>query len=120
MGSPEFEEFLDFLGERIKLKDWNHFAGGLDLKRGTTGKMSLFSKWKNNECMFHVSTMLPFSDTDKQQLERKRHIGNDLVVIAFLDVGAVWKPSLLTSRQIRKFFQYRKRTKRKMILKLTF
>jgi len=100
VGSTEFEEFLDFLGERIKLKDWNHFPGGLDLKRGTTGKMSLFSHWKNNECMFHVSTLLPFSPTDQQQLERKRHIGNDLVVIAFLDQNATWRPSLLTSRQI--------------------
>jgi hypothetical protein len=25
---------------------------------------------------FHVSTMLPFNEQDKQQLERKRHIGN--------------------------------------------
>ena len=33
--------------------------------------------------MFHVSTLLPFFPADPQQVERKRHIGNDLVVIIF-------------------------------------
>ncbi len=31
-GSPAFEEFLDFLGERIKLKGWTFYKGGLDVK----------------------------------------------------------------------------------------
>jgi hypothetical protein len=31
--------------------------------------------------MFHVSTELPFSETDEQQLHRKRRIGNDLGVL---------------------------------------
>lgn len=33
--------------------------------------------------MFHVSTMLPFTVGDTQQLQRKRHIGNDIVAIIF-------------------------------------
>ena len=34
--------------------------------------------------MFHVSTLLPFKEKgDNQQLERKRHIGNDIVAIVF-------------------------------------
>lgn len=35
--------------------------------------------------MFHVSTLLPHSAINRQQLERKRHIGNDVVVIVFQD-----------------------------------
>ncbi len=35
--------------------------------------------------MFHVSTLLPHSAVNRQQLERKRHIGNDVVVIVFQD-----------------------------------
>ncbi len=31
-GSPEFDEFLNFLGETIDLKDWDRYAGGLDTK----------------------------------------------------------------------------------------
>jgi hypothetical protein len=29
-GSPNFEEFLTFLGEKIQLKGWNGYAGELD------------------------------------------------------------------------------------------
>ena len=31
--------------------------------------------------MWHVSTYLPFSDVNSQQLERKRHLGNDIVLV---------------------------------------
>lgn len=30
--SPEFEEFLDFLGKRVTLKGWTGYRGGLDVK----------------------------------------------------------------------------------------
>lgn len=33
--------------------------------------------------MFHVSTLLPYTVGDLQQLQRKRHIGNDIVAIIF-------------------------------------
>jgi hypothetical protein len=33
--------------------------------------------------MFHVSTYIPFHGADAQQVERKRHLGNDVVVIIF-------------------------------------
>ncbi|TNN02723.1 hypothetical protein fugu_010210 [Takifugu bimaculatus] len=33
--------------------------------------------------MFHVATKLPFTDGDPQQLQRKRHIGNDIVALVY-------------------------------------
>lgn len=30
--SPQFEEFLDFIGERVELDNWPRFRGGLDVK----------------------------------------------------------------------------------------
>lgn len=30
--TPAFERFLDFLGERVRLKGWTGFRGGLDVK----------------------------------------------------------------------------------------
>jgi hypothetical protein len=33
--------------------------------------------------MFHVSTLLPFFPEDPQQVERKRHLGNDVVIVIF-------------------------------------
>ena len=36
--------------------------------------------------MYHVSTYLPFDKVNEQQLERKRHLGNDVCVLIYLDV----------------------------------
>lgn len=67
-GSPLYEEFLLFLGEKINLLGWQRFAGGLDTKTETTGINSIFSDWNGNEIMYHVSTLLPFSPSDPQQV----------------------------------------------------
>jgi len=82
-GTPEFKEFLGYIGETVLLKNWNKFRGGLDNKNNATGEFSVYTEFTNIEIMFHVSTMLPFQPEDIQKVERKRHIGNDIVVIVF-------------------------------------
>lgn len=47
--------------------------------------------------MYHVSVLLPLDPNDEQQLERKRHIGNDVVCIIFLEDGDSFDPSCLTT-----------------------
>jgi hypothetical protein len=47
--------------------------------------------------MFHVNTMLPWSSTDVKQIERKRHIGNDVTVLFFVQKGSKFDPRVLTS-----------------------
>nr|XP_021502305.1 GTPase-activating Rap/Ran-GAP domain-like protein 3 [Meriones unguiculatus] len=50
--------------------------------------------------MFHVSTMLPYSKENRQQVERKRHIGNDIVTIVFQEgeeSSPAFKPSMIRS-----------------------
>ena len=54
--------------------------------------------------MFHVSTLLPHNELDKQQLEKKRHIGNDLVVIIYQDGDELYRPTTLSSRQVQVVF----------------
>lgn len=49
--------------------------------------------------MCHVATMLPFNQNDPQQLERKRHIGNDLVVIIFQEGDAAFELASIPSHQ---------------------
>jgi len=90
--SPEFEEFLEFIADKVPLKGWPHFRAGLDVQStcslsptscpcssfllsllsywgldGTTGEEGLYIQWKNNEIMYHVSTLLPFHPEDAQQ-----------------------------------------------------
>ena len=47
--------------------------------------------------MYHVATLLPFSETDSQQLQRKRHIGNDIVSIIFQEGNTPFSPDMVTS-----------------------
>ncbi|XP_050506896.1 GTPase-activating Rap/Ran-GAP domain-like protein 3 [Diabrotica virgifera virgifera] len=84
-GSYRFEQFLSLLGDKIKLRGWDKYRGGLDIKGDMTGKFSVYTIYEGHEIMFHCSTLLPYSRDNKQQVERKRHIGNDIVNIVFID-----------------------------------
>ncbi|CAK1599496.1 unnamed protein product [Parnassius mnemosyne] len=84
-GNEKWERFISLLGDKIRLRGWNRFRGGLDVKGDMTGSHSIYTMHQGHEIMFHVSTMLPFSKDNKQQLERKRHIGNDIVNIIFTE-----------------------------------
>ena len=63
-----FNNFITTLGERILLKDWKKFRGGLDVRGNMTGAESVYTTHEEHEIMFHVSTMLPFSADDRQQV----------------------------------------------------
>jgi len=84
-GSARFEAFLGLLGERVRLRGWTKFRGGLDVRGDMTGEHSVYTTQEEHEVMFHVSTLLPYNIEDSQQVERKRHIGNDIVNIIFVD-----------------------------------
>ncbi|XP_062409601.1 GTPase-activating Rap/Ran-GAP domain-like protein 3 isoform X2 [Sardina pilchardus] len=99
-GSEGFEKFLNLLGDTICLQGWAGYRGGLDTKNDTTGMNSIYTVYQGHELMFHVSTMLPYSKENKQQVERKRHIGNDIVTIVFQegdDATPSFKPSMIRS-----------------------
>ncbi len=101
--SAQFDEFLSFLGEKIELDGWEGFRGGLDVRSGSTGKHAVYTEYNPGKCpiLFHVSTYLPFDSNNDQQLERKRHIGNDLVVIVFQDSSETpFRPAEVSSRMI--------------------
>ncbi|KAJ6664673.1 hypothetical protein lerEdw1_006246 [Lerista edwardsae] len=125
---PAFEEFLDLLGQRVRLKGFSKYRAQLDNKTDSTGTHSLYTTYKDYEIMFHVSTMLPYMPSNRQQeittpclvtdqdiplvlepagdpntkLLRKRHIGNDIVTIVFQEPGAL----PFTPKNIRSHFQH--------------
>ncbi|KRY58007.1 Rap1 GTPase-activating protein 1 [Trichinella britovi] len=74
--SDKMEEFLEFIGEKVQLQNFKGFRG---------------------EIMFHVSTLLPYTVGDAQQLQRKRHIGNDIVAIIFQDDNTPFVPDMIAS-----------------------
>nr|XP_009862366.2 uncharacterized protein LOC100183188 isoform X6 [Ciona intestinalis] len=95
--SPAFKEFLDFLGDNVDLQGFGGFRGGLDVNHGHTGQTSVHSHFLDQEVMFHVSTKLPYVEGDRQQLQRKRHIGNDIVALVFQDDETPFVPNMITS-----------------------
>ncbi|XP_044067355.1 rap1 GTPase-activating protein 1 isoform X9 [Siniperca chuatsi] len=95
--SPAFVEFLEFLGEKIELHKFKGFRGGLDVTHGQTGAESVYCNYRNKEVMFHVSTKLPYTEGDTQQLQRKRHIGNDIVAIVFQEENTPFVPDMIAS-----------------------
>ncbi|KAK7904954.1 hypothetical protein WMY93_017561 [Mugilogobius chulae] len=108
---PALEEFLHLLGEKVRLKGFTKYRAQLDTKisqvsvflpADSTGTHSLYTTYKDYEIMFHVSTLLPYTPNNKQQLLRKRHIGNDIVTIVFQEPGA----HPFTPKAIRSHFQH--------------
>ncbi|KAI6194084.1 Rap-GAP domain-containing protein [Aphelenchoides besseyi] len=96
--SPAFDEFLEeILGERVALQDFDGYRGGLDTSHGQTGEESIYTQFRQKEIMFHVSTLLPFTVGDVQQLQRKRHIGNDIVSIIFQEENTPFSPDMIAS-----------------------
>ncbi|XP_070622137.1 signal-induced proliferation-associated protein 1 isoform X2 [Erythrolamprus reginae] len=99
---PTFEEFLNLLGDRVRLLGFDKYRAQLDNKNDSTGTHSLYTTYQDYEIMFHVSTMLPYTPNNRQQLLRKRHIGNDIVTIIFQEPGAL----PFTPRLVRSQFQH--------------
>ncbi|XP_063917106.1 rap1 GTPase-activating protein 1 isoform X2 [Zophobas morio] len=101
--SAAFDEFLSLLGQRIQLKDHKGYRGGLDIQNGHTGDQAVYDVFKDREIMFHVSTLLPYTESDPQQLQRKRHIGNDIVAVVFQEENTPFSPDMIASHFLHAF-----------------
>ena len=84
------------------MKGFTKYKAGLDNKTDTTGSHCIYTQYEGNEITFHVSTLLPFTPNNRQQLLRKRHVGNDIVTIIFQEPGA----KAFTAKTIRSHFQH--------------
>lgn len=102
--TTEYLEFLSFLGDTVNLQSFQGFSGGLDTKNNLTGLNSIYTIFQDREIMFHVATLLPFDETDTQQIHRKRHIGNDIVAIIFQEENAVFVPGTFKSHFLKILF----------------
>jgi len=73
-----------------------------DTVHDLTGLYSVYTNWRNIEIMFHVSTQLPYEKHDPQKLQRKRHIGNDIVVFIEAD-NTSFSPACIKSHFLHTF-----------------
>ena len=93
--TPQLSEFLDFLLTKTTLKGFNGFAAGLDTKFDETGLYSYYEIFRGFELMAHVAALLP--ESGGQQIPRKRHIGNDTVIVIFDESKTGFDPTMITS-----------------------
>jgi len=68
-------KFLDSIGTRITMRNWNKFRGDLDRE---SDQPSYFTEWRGREIMFHIA---PWFNSE----QHRRLIGNDIVHILFYD-----------------------------------
>ncbi|XP_011314249.1 rap1 GTPase-activating protein 1 [Fopius arisanus] len=101
--TPAFQEFLDLLGQTIDLRDHKGYRGGLDTQHGQTGDTAVYEVFRGREVLFHVASLLPYSPGDPQQLQRKRHIGNDIVAIIFQEEPTPFSPDMIASHFLHAF-----------------
>ena len=67
-GSEAFEEFLQTLGQKVTMRGFTKYRAQLDNKTNTTGEYSIYTEHQGTEIMFHVSTYLPHTPSNKQQV----------------------------------------------------
>ncbi|XP_039630623.1 tuberin isoform X3 [Polypterus senegalus] len=92
-GSLRYAQFLTGLGKLIYLKDCDPdqiFLGGLD-QYGDDGEFTYC--WHDDimQAIFHIATLMPNRDSDKGCCNKKRHIGNDFVIVVYNDAGEEYK-----------------------------
>lgn len=76
------------MARRVRLRGWQHYRGGLDARFDSTGTHAWYTRYVGAEIILHAAHEIPFTEKDQQQVERKRHIGNDIVVLVFREMGA--------------------------------
>lgn len=77
-----FKEFLKKLGRLVELDSYKGNMGSLD-PRGSCGKVSVaYSDWEY-DVMFHVPVLMPTDLQNDQQILKKKHVGNDNVLIVW-------------------------------------
>ncbi|CAG8494595.1 15660_t:CDS:1 [Acaulospora morrowiae] len=98
-GSQGYIDFLNKLGNLVRLKDCKHvYTGGLDTQFNTDGDYAYYWKDDITQVIFHCATLMPTNLTnDPYCSQKKRHIGNDYVTIVFNESGHDYRFDTLPS-----------------------
>ena len=101
----EYEQFVNKLGWEVDLEahgEQGLFSGGLDTNSGTltNGQKSVYFASEAVELMFHVVTKMPTKSgpNAEQQIDKKRHVGNDFVHIVWCEHHGGYQHGTITSK----------------------
>ena len=96
-GSDAFRSFLASLGWNVDLVRHTGYMGGLD-RRQLAGRHAPYYCDSACEVMFHAPTLMPNSASDAQQIHKKKHVGNDMVNIVWIEAERDYQPFTITSK----------------------
>jgi hypothetical protein len=121
--STGFVDFLKILGNIIELRSHKGYKGGLDCSGAdSTGELSVYTnvsladgryvalgakppldalEMVSLDIMFHVAPFLPYSslkEEGNQQLQKKRHLGNDICVVIYKEGTSKLNPDVFKSQ----------------------
>ncbi len=91
-GSVHYARFLKSVGDTVRLQGYHGYAGGLDTAADADGQFSVRFRDETVEVMLHCATMMPPGNL----LAKKRHLGNDNVLIVW-DESHEFDPRVLQS-----------------------
>ncbi|KXS17553.1 hypothetical protein M427DRAFT_96902 [Gonapodya prolifera JEL478] len=87
-GSAAYNEFLAGLGKFVKLKGRKDiYAGGLNTDDDIDGSEAVLWNEGGGQVIFHCATLMPNYEHDPNCTAKKRHIGNDFVLIVWNESG---------------------------------
>eukprot|EP01104_Vermistella_antarctica_P013879 TRINITY_DN4277_c0_g1_i3.p1 TRINITY_DN4277_c0_g1~~TRINITY_DN4277_c0_g1_i3.p1 ORF type:complete len:1289 (+),score=342.86 TRINITY_DN4277_c0_g1_i3:94-3960(+) len=95
--SKQYCDFVSGLGWSVDLKTHCGFMGGLD-PHLTTGLTAPYYANSLLEVVFHDITRMPTNESDPQQIHIKRHVGNDIVHIVWVEGDREYNPMTITSQ----------------------
>lgn len=101
--TPAFNEFLQMIGHQVKLRDHKGYRASMDVRNGLTGEFAVYESFKGIEIMYHVTTLFPYAIGDAQHVNRKCHIGNDIVAIVFQEENTPFTPTMIKSNFLHVF-----------------
>ncbi|MCJ1330676.1 Tuberous sclerosis 2-like protein [Thelotrema lepadinum] len=82
-----FQTLLEGLGTKVKLKGATFNTQGLDKVDDSDGTHTYAWRDRVVEIVYHVPTLMPTNVDDEFCVNKKRHVGNDLVKVIFNESG---------------------------------
>lgn len=96
-GSDSYRSFIEGLGWQVPLSYHNGFNGKLD-RNQSTGTHAPYFADAIREILFHVTTQMPTDPQDAQQVNKKRHVGNDQVQVVYSEHDRDYRPETISTQ----------------------
>lgn len=96
-GSALYTDFVAGLGWTVDIATHRGYLGGLD-RNCSCGTTTLYWADSLTEVVFHEVVQMPTKEGDLQQIQKKRHVGNDFVHVVWCEHVRDYNPLTITSQ----------------------